>query len=89
MHALRAGCAYTARMSEGGKIEVRAFWDEEAGVWVAESDQLAGLVTEAETFEGLTAKLQALIPELLELNAPGRTDTPTISLTAERTFQAA
>ena len=49
---------------------VRAFWDGEAGVWVAESDDVPGLVAEAPTPCELEAKLKVLVPELLELNAP-------------------
>jgi predicted RNase H-like HicB family nuclease len=47
---------------------VRAEWDAEARVWVAESDDVPGLVTEAETIERLIERLQVLVPELLELN---------------------
>ena len=47
---------------------VRAEWDDEAGVWVATSDDVPGLATEADTMEGLISKLRAMIPELLELN---------------------
>lgn len=47
---------------------VRAEWDDEAGVWVASSAEVPGLVTEAATVEGLDAKLGLLIPELLEAN---------------------
>jgi len=47
---------------------VRATWDDEAKVWVAESDDIPGLVTEAPTREELFAKLRILVPELLELN---------------------
>jgi len=49
-------------------IIVRAMWDEEAKVWVAESDDVAGLATEADSFEELREKVLAMIPELLELN---------------------
>lgn len=49
---------------------VRALWDAEAGVWVAESDDVPGLVAEAATPAELEAKLKLLIPELLELNVP-------------------
>ncbi len=47
---------------------VRAVWDEEAEVWVATSDDVPGLVTEAETFEDLSRKVSELVPELLEAN---------------------
>jgi len=48
--------------------KIESFWDSEARVWVAESDDVPGLVTEADTIEALTAKLRAMIPELLLLN---------------------
>lgn len=47
---------------------IRADWDPEADVWVAVSDEVPGLATEAATLEALTEKLRALIPELLEAN---------------------
>ena len=47
---------------------VRATWDEEAKVWVAESDDILGLATEAESIDALLAKLRVMIPELLEAN---------------------
>lgn len=47
---------------------IRAEWDEEAGVWVATSDDVPGLATEAETIEALSQKLECLVPELLEAN---------------------
>lgn len=43
-------------------------WDTEAEVWIAVSDDVPGLVTEAETSEQLVRKLRILIPELLEAN---------------------
>ena len=49
-------------------LTVRASWDAEASVWVAESDDVPGLVTEAEDLEALMSKLRVLIPELLEAN---------------------
>lgn len=49
-------------------IIVRARWDPEAEVWVATSDDVPGLVTEASTPAELERKLQEIIPELLEEN---------------------
>jgi predicted RNase H-like HicB family nuclease len=49
-------------------ITVTAFWDEEAHVWVAESNDVPGLVTGASSLEELAAKLKVMIPELLEAN---------------------
>lgn len=47
---------------------VRAEWDDHARVWVATSDDVPGLATEADTLEALSSKLEGLIPELLDLN---------------------
>jgi predicted RNase H-like HicB family nuclease len=53
---------------ESKVLHVQADWDPEAEVWVATSDDVPGLATEAETIEALTEKLRTLIPELLEAN---------------------
>jgi predicted RNase H-like HicB family nuclease len=50
----------------GRLLVVRAVWDSEAGVWVAESEDVPGLVTEADTVEALEAKFPGLIQDLLE-----------------------
>lgn len=47
---------------------VQARWDSEGGVWVAESEDVPGLVAEAESPNVLARKLRVLIPELLEVN---------------------
>lgn len=47
---------------------VKATWDDEARVWVAVSDDVPGLVAEAEDVPQLVNKLTVLIPELLEAN---------------------
>jgi len=47
---------------------VEARWDQEGGVWVAESEDVPGLVAEGQSPNVLAAKLRVLIPELLELN---------------------
>ncbi len=47
---------------------IQADWDPEASVWVATSEDVPGLATEAETIEALTEKLRVMIPELLEAN---------------------
>lgn len=52
--------------------EIRAQWDSEAGVWVAESEDVPGLVAEADSPNVLAQKLRVLIPELLELNGVSR-----------------
>lgn len=47
---------------------IRAEWDDEVGVWVATSDDVPGLATEADTLEALSAKLDVMVPELLDAN---------------------
>lgn len=49
-------------------FQVKTFWDSEAEVWVATSDDIPGLVTEAAMIEILGQKLRKIIPELLTLN---------------------
>jgi predicted RNase H-like HicB family nuclease len=59
------------------QVKVSAFWDAEADVWVAESEDVPGLITEAESLELLMPKLKVLIPELLDANgADGSHDVP-------------
>lgn len=50
------------------KFHIHAFRDDEAGVWVATSNDVPGLVAEADTVEDLLKKLRVLIPELLDAN---------------------
>jgi predicted RNase H-like HicB family nuclease len=47
-------------------IVVRATWDDEVNMWVAESPDLPGLITEAESLNALDEKLPGLIQDLLE-----------------------
>mgnify|MGYP001379995946 FL=1 len=65
--ALNPPVAYHCGMTK--PYFVRAEWDADAGVWVASSDDVPGLITESKTLEALDAKLQTLVPELLEANA--------------------
>lgn len=48
--------------------QVHAEWDDEASMWVATSNDVPGLVTEAPTLEALLGKLRIMVPEMLELN---------------------
>jgi len=64
---------YPLGRPEAGKLPmkslfVRAEWDDDACVWVATSDDVPGLATEAKTVEGLMAKLEIMLPELLDAN---------------------
>lgn len=73
-------------MADATDIKVTALWDDEAAVWVATSDSVPGLVTEAQTLELLLDELKLLIPELLELNSGTPSGNLPVSLTAERTM---
>ena len=55
-------------------IVVHADWDADAAVWVATTQDIRGLVTEADTIEALRAKLPGMIVDLLE--EYGVTDMP-------------
>ena len=61
----------TAGQMEMAAIQIRADYDEEAHVWVAQSDEIP-LVTEAATFEILCQKLPALIQDVLGENGDAR-----------------
>ncbi|MBO0902806.1 DUF1902 domain-containing protein [Jiella sonneratiae] len=58
-------------------IVVRAEWDEEAGVWVASSEDVAGLSLEADNLERLKDKVLGALHDLIELNGL-RYETPDI-----------
>jgi len=49
-------------------FHVDASWDPEAAVWVATSEDVPGLVTEAPSLEHLREKLRTMVPELLAAN---------------------
>lgn len=69
---------------------VRCTWDPEAEVWVADSDDVPGLATGADTLDALVDKLKVVIPELLEANgqlAPGDSSIPFV-VVAERQDRA-
>lgn len=67
------------------KAEIHAFWDEEAKVWYAESEDIPGLVTEAATQQELLLKIKAIIPDLLELNGM-KTPLPALELVSHQSL---
>ena len=81
-HATATGDRLVNRIA----IVVRAVWDDEARVFVATSDDVPGLVTEAETLETLNDRLMAIIPELIELNGfASDLDNIPVHIMADRT----
>ncbi len=71
-------------MEETKKIVVTAVWDSEAKVWIAESKNVPGLITEAENSNSLTVKLRVLIPALLEENCLHGHETLDLSICYRR-----
>ena len=50
------------------EIRINARWDGEANVWLATSEDVPGLVVEAESWSAMIAETRAVLPELLALN---------------------
>ncbi len=48
-------------------------WDEDAGVWIATSEDIPGLVLESGSFDALLERIRFAAPELLALNNPEKT----------------
>ena len=52
-------------------IIIRARWDAEASVWLATSEDVPGLVVEADTGTGMINEVELILPELLEVAGHG------------------
>jgi hypothetical protein len=61
-------------------IKIEVICDVEAGVYVATSSDLKGLVVEAETLDAVKIEVMALVPELLSLNIPKLHKRPSTDL---------
>jgi len=51
---------------------IKMTWDAEARVWIAESDDVPGLVLESGSFDALVERVRVTVPELLEMNGTTR-----------------
>jgi len=49
-------------------IAIDARWDDEARVWIATSNDVPGLVIEADTWPMMIDEVKLVMPELLELS---------------------
>ena len=58
----------TSQARIADKFLVSVLWDDEASVWVATSDDIPGLVTEAPSLDELMQRVQAVAPELIRDN---------------------
>ena len=43
-------------------------WDNDACVWIAQSDDIPGLILESGSFDALLERVRHAAPELIELN---------------------
>jgi len=50
------------------EYKINIFWDDEANVWVAISDDIP-LALESNSYDALIERLKIAAPEILELNA--------------------
>lgn len=69
-------------------LSIRATWDDEARVWVAESDDVPGLVLESGSMDALIERLRYAVPEMLELNGTKK-DAIQMSIVSQRLEQVA
>jgi hypothetical protein len=59
-------------------ITVQARWDDDARVWIATSDDVPGLVVEADTWAAMIEEVRLVIPDLIDVRGQ---DGGTLSLT--------
>jgi Domain of unknown function (DUF1902) len=69
-------------------ITVNARWDAEAGVWIATSTDVAGLVVEADTWPAMIEEVRLILPELLELSGE-KSDNLSLTFRAEEHLEVA
>jgi len=56
------------------EYNVSLMWDPDAGVWVATSDDIPGLVLEGGSLDALIERVRFAAPELLALDGVADTD---------------
>jgi uncharacterized protein DUF1902 len=49
-------------------IPIKARWDSEAAVWIATSEDIPGLVVEADSWPAMIEEVRLILPDLLELS---------------------
>jgi hypothetical protein len=69
-------------------ITIDARWDAEASVWIATSNDVAGLVVEADTWPAMIEEVRLVLPELLELSGE-RSDNLFLTFRAEEYLEVA
>jgi Domain of unknown function (DUF1902) len=69
-------------------ITINARWDPEASVWIATSNDIAGLVVEADTWPAMIEEVRLVLPELLELSGK-RGENLSLTFRAEEHLEVA
>lgn len=69
-------------------IVIDARWDAEASVWIAASNDVAGLVVEADTWPTMIEEVRLVLPDLLELSGE-RNDNLSLTFRAEEHLEVA
>jgi hypothetical protein len=82
----RIGLTDLSTMSRSINIEAR--WDPEANVWIATSNDVAGLVVEADTWPAMIEEVRLVLPDLLEL-AGEKNDNLSLTFRAEEHLEVA
>ncbi len=59
-------------------------WDNEAGVWIATSDDVDGLVLESGSIDALIERVRFAVPELLNLNDKNKLEVANLHFLSER-----
>lgn len=50
------------------ELTIKMTWDPDSCVWIAESEDVPGLVLESGSFDTLLERVRFAVPELLSLN---------------------
>jgi Domain of unknown function (DUF1902) len=69
-------------------INIDARWDADASVWIATSNDVAGLVVEAETWPAMIEEVRLVLPDLIELSGE-RSDNLSLTFRAEEHLEVA
>jgi hypothetical protein len=67
-------------------INIDARWNAEASVWIATSNDVAGLVVEADTWPAMIEEVRLILPDLLELSGE-RSDNLSLTFRAEERLE--
>ncbi len=63
---------------------INLLWDNEAGVWVATSDDIQGLVLESNSIDALIERVKIAVPALLEINRITNNKTANLHFLSEK-----